>query len=287
MSKKQLKRQAGITSKSVLATNEESKGRYINPRTDFGFKRIFGSESNKDLLIHFLNSVLDLDDKIVNLEYSNVEQRGRIKTERGAFFDLRCTTSKGEYIIVEMQNIPQEYFKDRALYYVSFPILKQGEKKKTWNFELKPVYSVNLLNFRLDEMDDTKEHQYIHKVQLVDVKTGSVFYKKLVFVYIELPDFDKEENELKTDEDRWLDLLKNIDRLDFLPDDMKRNRIFRKVSEQAELANLTPEELDLYDESLKIYRNMYTTKHILNDYTKVYNKKIAMLTKDFLHTFHM
>jgi predicted transposase/invertase (TIGR01784 family) len=280
------------TSQSVSVISEVPKGRYINPRTDFGFKRIFGTESNKDLLIHFLNSVLKIDGKIVNLEYSNVEQRGRIKTERGAFFDLHCTTDKGEYIIVEMQNIPQPYFKDRVLYYVSFPILKQGERKRTWNFKLKPVYSVNLLNFRFVESGgtvessipcenkDKSERQYIHYVQLIDRRTGEVFNENLLLVLIELPDFDKQENELKTTEDCWIYILKNLDSFDDLPAMMRRNKIFRKLCEQAKLANLTPEELDMYDESLKKYRDMYTTKHIVKDFAKEVKKALAAKDKE-------
>ena len=114
---------------------QEPMGRYINPLTDFGFKRIFGTEANKDLLIDFLNSVLEIEGKIVSLDYQNPEQKGRIKTARDAFLDLYCTTGKGEHIIVEMQNLPQTYFIDRVMYYVTFPIQKQAKKGK-WNFKL-------------------------------------------------------------------------------------------------------------------------------------------------------
>ena len=144
---------APIADMSAVSENAEapSAGKYINPLTDFGFKRLFG-ERNKELMIDFLNSVLDLKDKIVSLEYKNVEQTGQIKKDRGAFFDLHCLTKKNEYIIVEMQHVPQTYFMDRVLYYATFPIQKQAQKGK-WNYRLNPVYLVCLLDFTLGKKE--------------------------------------------------------------------------------------------------------------------------------------
>jgi uncharacterized protein YutE (UPF0331/DUF86 family) len=107
----------------------------------------------------------------------------------------------------------------------------------------------------------------------MDVKTNTVFYEKLKFVFIEMPDFNKPLNELRSKYEKWIYLLKYIADMQNIPDNMKKNRIFEKFGEQAELANMTQEELDLYDESLKIYRNMYTTENIIEDYQRV-NKKL-------------
>jgi len=268
------------TKNKIIAKTVSEKnytGVYINPLTDFGFKRIFGTEGNEDLLIHFLNSILEIDSKIVSLQFTNVEQKGRIKAQRGAFFDLNCTTDKGEFIIVEMQYSPQPYFIDRALYYITFPIQKQGIKKKNWNFELKPVYSVNILNFSLKEIDDDK-WQYYHKVMLMDVISNIVFYKKLIFVFLELPDFLKSEEKIETFMDWWYFILKNLSGLDKLPDPLKKNNIFKKLFEQAEIANMTSEELNEYEQSLKNFRNnMYTVDHIVKDY----QNEIAKLQQQY------
>jgi predicted transposase/invertase (TIGR01784 family) len=118
--------------------------RYINLLTDFGFKRIFGEEANKDLLVDFLNAVLNIEGGIKKLEYGNPERQGRVKKDRKAVFDLYCTTGKGERIIVEMQKVPQTFYADRSLYYASFLIQEQGKRSK-WNFELTSVYSVNIV----------------------------------------------------------------------------------------------------------------------------------------------
>jgi len=253
------------------------KGRYINPLTDFGFKRIFG---NSLILKDFLNNVLELDDKIVGLRYQNVEQKGRTKTDRSAVFDLQCTTSKGEYIIIEMQNIPQLFFFDRAVYYITFPIQRQAKKGK-WDYKLKPVYMVCLLNHKIDDAEEdnaenddvtesaeVKPRQYHSKVQLVNVKTNRVVYKKLALVFIELSEFDKTEEQLETDYDWWLYILKNITQLQNMPDKVKRNKVFKALFEEAHIANMTPEELDKYDVSLKKYLNNMTAVDIVKSYKR-------------------
>jgi len=242
---KDAQKQTTTRKKSVIV--EEPVGRYINPLTDFGFKRIFGEEANTDLLIDFLNSVLEIDDKIVDLQHKNPEQKGRIKTARDAFLDLYCVTSTDEHIIIEMQNLPQPYFFDRVLYYLTFPIQKQAVKGRgKWNFNLKPVYSVNILNFSFSDTDE-----YIQHVLFMNRKTNRVIYDKLALVFIELSDFKKSADELKTNDERWLFVLKHLAYLQDMPETLKNSKIFQKLFMEAEIANMTPEELDKYDKSLK------------------------------------
>ncbi len=238
-----------------------TKARYINPLTDFGFKRIFGTESNKDLLIDFLNAVLDIEGGIKDLRYDNTERQGRAEIDRRAIFDLYCITGKGEHIIVEMQNVRQDYFKDRALYYASFPIQAQGEKNKFWDFELTPVYSVNILNFKFgNSLDDEK--QYFYDVRLTDKISHRIFYNKLAFIFMELPNFVKKEHELDDNIDRWMYVLKHLTELQDLPDAL-RNRVFEKLCRVAEIAKMKPEERKSYDQSLKEYRDMYLMENAL------------------------
>jgi predicted transposase/invertase (TIGR01784 family) len=94
------------------------KDKYINPFTDFGFKKLFGTELNKDLLMDFLNELLKQESvEIVDLSYLNPEQLGRSKDDRKAIFDIYCETKSGEKIIVELQKAKQNFFKDRSVYY--------------------------------------------------------------------------------------------------------------------------------------------------------------------------
>ena len=244
-------------------TITEKLSRYISLLTDFGFKRIFGQEANKDLLIDFLNTVLNIDGGIKKLEYGNPEKQGRVKSDKKAIFDLYCTTGKGERIIIEMQKLPQEYYKDRTLYYASFPIQEQGEKKKTWNFKLRPVYSVNIVDFQLDGSQKIKKmaaNKYASYIQLMDRDTNEIFYDKLIFVYLELPLFTKSIDELTTNYERWMYVLAHIHKMDEIPASLLCNRIFKKLFQQAEIANMTKEEINAYNQSLKNERDMDTAK---------------------------
>jgi predicted transposase/invertase (TIGR01784 family) len=130
--------------------------KYVDPFTDFGFKKLFGEECNKELLLDFLNELLyEEQGRIVSISYLKTEQLGISKESRGAVFDLYCENEKGEKFIVEMQKSRQQFFKDRALYYTTFPIVEQAKKKK-WNFKLKAIYTIAILDFVFDE--DKNEH---------------------------------------------------------------------------------------------------------------------------------
>jgi predicted transposase/invertase (TIGR01784 family) len=245
--------------KKVIKVQIPVIGKYIDLTTDFGFKRIFGEE-NVDLLINFLNNVLKLVDPIVSLQYTNIEHKGRIKRERGAFFDLLCITSNEEHILIEVQNAPQLYFVDRILYYLSFMIQKQAKRGK-WNFKLSKIYSINILNHTID--DDDK--RYFYQVQLMDVETKQVFYDKLSLYFVELPKVPEKEDKLQTTLDWWFYLLRHLPECSEIPEKLKENEIFKRLFEEAEVANMTSEEYDLYVESLKV-KNMYTPQDFINDW---------------------
>ncbi len=228
--------------------------RYISLLTDFGFKRIFGTKPNKDLLINFLNSLFDGFQVIKDVKYLNSEHVGDVFAERKAIFDVYCENEKGEKFIVEMQNAYQKYFKDRSLFYSTFPIREQAPKGADWNFKLDHVYTVALLNFDLEEEAFDKD-DINHDVGLLDKKTHKVFNDKLSFKYVEIAKFDKTEDELVTLYDKWLYVLKNLSRLDERPAALKE-KIFSKLFEEAEIAKFTPTELKEYEDSLKAYRDV-------------------------------
>jgi len=130
--------------------------KYLDPYTDFGFKKLFGEEANKDLLTDFLNSFLPEKHQIETLAFRNTEQLGPIPLDRKAFFDIYCEAKNGEKFIVEMQKAKQNWFKDRAVFYVTFPIRDQAEKGLEWQFELKAIYYVGVLDFIYDENEARK-----------------------------------------------------------------------------------------------------------------------------------
>jgi predicted transposase/invertase (TIGR01784 family) len=228
------------------------KDKYINPFTDFGFKKLFGTEPNKDLLIDFLNEVvLPKERKILDLTYSNNERTARSKSDRKAIFDLYCVGKNNERFIVEMQKAKQNYFKDRSVYYASFPIQEQGLKGK-WDFKLSEVYTVGILDFVFSEDKDEKSVR--HEVKLKD-QNCKVFYDKLTFIYLEMPHFSKTEDELETPYDKWLYVLKYLPELEKRPKKLQE-KIFDKLFKAAEIAKFTPAELVEYEDSLKQYRDL-------------------------------
>jgi len=227
---------------------------YLNPFTDFGFKKLFGEEYNKDLLIDFLNQLLKKEQgRIKTLTYLKNEHLGRSEADRRAVYDLYCENEQGEKFIVEIQKSKQKFFKDRALYYSTFPIAEQG-KMGDWDFELKAVYTVAILDFVFDD-DKNDSEKYRYDVKLTDIETYKVFYDKLTFVYLEMPKFEKTLEELETRFDKWLYVLKNLERLHDIPEKFK-DRIFRKLFAAAEIAKFTPEEARAYEDSLKVYRDL-------------------------------
>jgi predicted transposase/invertase (TIGR01784 family) len=225
--------------------------KYINPFTDFGFKKLFGSEPNKDLLIDFLNQVLPGRHKIKELNYARTEQLGNSEADRKAIFDLYCVGENGERFIVEMQKAKQNFFKDRSVYYSSFPIQEQA-KKGDWNYQLAAVYMVGILDFTFSE--DESEQEVRHEVQLKDQKCR-VFYDKLTYIYLEMPNFNKPESDLQNNFDKWMYVLQQLPYLQSRPQTLQ-DRVFQKLFEAAEIAKFTPDEKNKYEESLKYYRDL-------------------------------
>lgn len=229
------------------------KERYVNPYTDFGFKRLFGDEVSKDLLISFLNALLHEEQHIVDITYLRNEHLGFLEKDRKAVFDVYCENDKGEKFIVEMQKAEQQFFKDRSVFYSTFPIREQALRGE-WDYRLKAVYTIGILNFVFDE-DREDENYYHHEIKLMDINKKEVFYDKLTFIYLEMPKFTKTETELVTLFDKWMYVLKNLPRLMERPVALQE-RIFERVFRMAEIAKFNKNELVEYEESLKVFRDL-------------------------------
>ena len=228
--------------------------RYISLLTDFGFKRIFGTAPNKDLLIDFLNSLFNGEQVVKNVTFLNSEHVGDVFAERKAIFDVYCENEYGEKFIVEMQNAYQTYFKDRSLYYATFPIREQAPKGDNWNFKLQHVYVVALLNYEMSDAafsDDTINHD----IGLLDKHTHRVFNDKLTFKYVEIAKFNKDVDDLITNFDKWLYVLQNLSRLESQPKYLQ-NEVFNRLFAEAEISRFTKNELREYEDSLKAYRDI-------------------------------
>jgi len=236
-----------------MADISDYKERYVSLYTDFGFKKIFGTELNKELLISFLNALLQDEQHVVDIQYLNSEHLGTNVGNRNAVFDVYCKNDKGERFIVEMQNAYQQFFKDRTIYYSSFPIQEQA-KRGDWNYKLDSIYTIGILNFVFPENEYSPDC-YHHEVKLMDTADKHVFFDKLTYIYLEVPKFNKKPEELETMFDKWMFVLRNLSRLMKKPSKLQE-RVFTRLFEQAEIARFTPEEMRSYEESLKVFRDL-------------------------------
>jgi predicted transposase/invertase (TIGR01784 family) len=225
--------------------------KYVNLLTDFGFKRVFGTEPNKQILVDFLNTLLPSHHHIQNLTFRSTENLGNTPIDRKAIFDIYCQSVTGDRFIVEIQKAKQNFFKDRSVYYSTFPIQEQA-LQGIWNYELSPVYTIGILDFVFDDHKD--DPTIIHTVQLKN-QDCQVFYDKLKFIYIELPKFTKTIDQLESHLDKWLFILRHLPELTDRPESLQ-DSAFNQLFEIAELANFSRLEQDSYQNSLKYYRDM-------------------------------
>ena len=235
---------------------QDIKEKYINPYTDFGFKKLFGTEMNKDLLISFLNALFNGSEKeIEDVQYLNGENLGDGYGDRRSIFDVYCMAKDGSRFIVEMQKAEQEYFKDRSVYYATTPIRQQAPKGE-WDYHLDDVYTIGVLNFEFPNGEYPAD-SYRHEIKLKDVEDNHVFYDKLTFIYLEMPKFTKTEDELESMFDKWMFVLRNLSRLLERPKALQ-DRIFTKLFEQAEIARYSESERRQYEESKKVFWDNYS-----------------------------
>jgi predicted transposase/invertase (TIGR01784 family) len=215
---------------------------YVNPYTDTAFKRLFGQESTKDLLMDFLNALLPIETPITSLTLANIEIPREFKLQRGILFDIRCMDAHGATFIVEMQRLREEYFFDRSVFYTSSAIRAQLEKGGV--FRLKPVFFLAIMDFLLEEPELRREA--IQEISLRN-KEGFEAYKKLRLIFVQMPLFTKNLDELASRRDEWLYALRELPKLEQMPAPLAQEPIFKKFFDLAAEANMTPTEYAIYE----------------------------------------
>lgn len=234
--------------------------KYVNPFTDFGFKKLFGEEPHKELLISFLNTLLPAKHQIQDLQYTRNEYQGYTSIDRKAIFDLNCVSPSGERFIVELQKAKQNYFKDRSVYYATFPIQEQAQRGN-WDYQLSAIYTVGILDFVFEE--DRSNRDVVHFIQLKN-QYGYVFYDKLTFIYLTLPYFNKTLAELETTQDKWFYIFRHLHELQEIPAVLNET-VFVKLFEAAQIACFNPAERQAYEDSLKYYRDLKNVTNTARD----------------------
>lgn len=213
--------------------------RYVDLLSDVGFKYVFGRPANKEILIAFLNAVIQ-DKNIVDLQYLRNEHSPTNINTKKSLFDLYCKTDDGSRIIVEMQKDGQNAYINRALYYGILPIMEQVEAGNKW-YTFDPVYSINILDFELFYKHPTDD--ILSTYRLKELYRNDVLTEDFTMIFIELPKFKKELKELDRNNilENFYFCLKFINQHKDLPDSLSYG-IFEKLFKAAEVAAMTPEE---------------------------------------------
>ncbi|EJF07314.1 putative transposase or invertase [Thiovulum sp. ES] len=220
--------------------------KFIDPLTDFGFKRIFANEEHKEITIDFLNSILQLEVPIISIEFQNLEKGGYNSKEKKSIFDIFCIDKNDREFIVELQRADQKHFVDRSLFYTSKQIVNMGIKG-TWDYEIKPIYFIGIMDFSL-----FPDEKYIRYVSLKDEENLEIS-EKLKFAYVELKKFDKKLYELQNWE-KWIFFLKHLSEFE---EKIFQSEPFENAFEIAYFSNLDGEDLVNYELDLKDRRDRF------------------------------
>jgi predicted transposase/invertase (TIGR01784 family) len=241
---------------------------FMNPKTDFGFKKIFGE---KQVLIAFLNTLEVLPKKIVDIEYLPLEQLGVIKTNHKAVYDLYVKMKGGKRCIVEMQISRHDNFVERLLLYASYSIVYQstsgksvikneeGEIVKEIDYDIAGVYVIAILDFVLFKEKEMRS-TIIEHIDLMRIKANKRITDKFRFLIIELPKFKKKLNALTTVMDKILYSFKYMDKLPERPEEMNENTL-KLLYEAARINKLSEKEMETYHQSILEY---YDVRQVAN-----------------------
>ena len=230
--------------------------KYINPFTDWGFKRLFGREASKDLLVSFLNDLFEGEFHVKDVTFKDKEQLADAKDLRGCIYDVYCETDDGKHFIVEMQNSWTVNFVNRTLCYASKAITSQREKGKTKEkvllYALVPVYVVSFMNFAPRGGDEVR--QFKTDVMLREKNSEDPFTDKLRFIYLNLTFFTKEPDDCVTDFEKWIYVLKHMETLERIPFETQK-KIFKRLEDVADISSLKKEDMEKYEESQNMVDN--------------------------------
>ena len=223
--------------------------KFIDPKTDFAFKKIFGSQQSHDILISFLNGMLyDGETVIADLDILNPYQAPKIAGVKQSYLDVKARLMTGETVIIEMQVLNVEGFQKRILYNAAKAYSTQLQKGQDYPL-LNPVIALTITDFEMFadlEIDAVISHFVLKEKQtLVDYPIDD-----LELVFVELPKFQQSLANLTTLTEKWLYFLQHADNLSVVPPPMQSVAAIQQAFVMANEANLTPDELDELEHQL-------------------------------------
>jgi predicted transposase/invertase (TIGR01784 family) len=223
----------------------------LNPKVDFAFKKLFGSEENKDILIAFINSILSEDQQISDIVLKNPYNIASYKKDKMSILDIKAVDEKGIWYDIEMQIAEQVFYEKRAFYYWAKVYSDQMEGGYNYD-KLRKTISINILEFNyLDEEDFHNEYKVFNKKSKKEL--SSIFEMH----FIELNKFNKDYKDIKTSLDRWVIFLNRAYELekDRIPEELAKDDAVKKAVEKLDVMYLDKEEREMYENELKRLRD--------------------------------
>ena len=216
--------------------------KFVSITNDIAFRRIFGNENKKSVIISFLNAVLDFKDEkaIQDVAIKNPYQLPEYSGGKTTIVDVKATDHNGNSFLVEMQIAEVKDFDKRVLYYASQSYTDQIDRGDSYT-NLKPTYFIGILNF-----EATQNTNYLSRHKIYDIETGEQIIRNMEFTFIELPKFNKAANELTSIVEQWIYFLKNSDNLNLMPESIT-DKGLKDAFEQADQHNWSKDDLWEYN----------------------------------------
>lgn len=230
---------------------------FICPLVDFTFKRLFGTENNKSLLIAFLNTSISDDTGIItDIQFLPQEMVGNCENEKDVIFDIFCTNQNGDKFIIEMQRSLQHFFANRTISYVC-RVISSSLRRGDYSYNIPSVYSINILDFQPDMFPE--KNRYMWKVSLKD-EQNRTFSDKMMLYFFKLSNFASQSLEKRThfenQMEKWLYYLKNIQNMDEHDFQNEKDPIFKQLLEQCTYSKLSFMEQEEYNKDLLEYEGI-------------------------------
>ncbi len=224
---------------------------YLNPRVDFAFKKLFGSEENKTILIAFINAILPLDEQITDVEILNPYNQPARVGEKLSILDIKAVDKQGKRYNIEMQVTDQVHYNQRALYYWAKFYSEQLLQGKPFS-DLNKTISIHILNFNYFD-----EPEYHNAFKILNTRTQKCYFEDLELHFIELEKFDKSVEAITTAIERWTTFLRRAGeyKRSTLPATLSCDPAIVQAMESLEKMHLSDEEYELYEGQLKWLRD--------------------------------
>ena len=218
--------------------------RFINPKIDYAFKKIFGSEQSKEILISFLNAIIYKGEKIIqSLTIKNPYNPGQVMSLKDTYLDVKAVLNDDSIVVIEMQIAPMTAFNKRVAYNLAKAYGNQLVKGEDYPL-LNPAIAVTITDFNLFKEIPEVINQFVFKEK---EKNLEILSEELQLIFVELPKFTKSLSELKTLTDKWLYFLKEAALLEEIPENLGEINEIELALNLASQANMTPEEFEIVD----------------------------------------